>query len=209
MTRHAFTTCSALILTASAHAGLVSWDLTGTGTGAGSLASLGTVSMRLTMSFDDTASSLSATSAVGSWSFSLADAYGASLYASSGAATVSSPHTATFVRWTSGSVSTRRYTVVLGGATSSAWQGAATGMSLPSITLAEFGFVAARSASGYGSFVDSLSQSAASGEGFLMLVANASALSFGTIGSAFAVPAPGAACLLATAGLVSLRRRRA
>lgn len=209
MTRHTSIACSALLLAASAHAGMVTWDLTGTGTAAGSLASLGTVSTKLTITFNDTASALSATTAVGAWSFSVSDSSGASLFSASGAATASSPNTATYTRWTSGSISTRRYTIVLGGTTSSAWQGAAAGAGLPSITIAEFGFVAARSATGYGTLADSLVQSGASGEGFLMLVANASAGTFGTIGSSFIVPAPGAATLLATAGLVSLRRRRA
>lgn len=209
MTRHAFTACSALLLAASANAGLVTWDLTGSGTAAGALSSLGTVSMRLTMSFDDSASSLSAAAAVGSWNFSVSDAYGAAVYAASGAATAASPNTATYTRWTSGGVSTRRYTIILGGTTSAAWQGAASGAGLPSITLAEFGFVAARNAYGYATLGESLTQSATTGEGFLMLVANGSAATFGTIGSTFVVPAPGAFTLLATAGLISLRRRRA
>ena len=208
MNHHAFTACTALALAASANAGLVTWDLTGSGTAAGALASLGTVSIRLTMTFDDSASSLSATSAIANWGLQVSDSYGADLYVASGAASAG-PSSATYTRWTSGGVSTRRYTVMLGGTTSSAWQGAASGMGLPSITLSQFGFVAARNAYGYGTLAESLTQSATTGEGFLMLVANGSPTSFGTIGSTFVIPAPGAATLLATAGLVSLRRRRA
>ena len=207
MNRFATTSCTALVLAGSAHAGLVNWDLTGTGTGTGALASLGTVSMKLTMTFDDTASALSGATAVGAWSFELSDSSGGSLFTTAGAASLSNPNSATYTRWTSGGVSTRRYTIVLGGATSSAWQGVAAG--LPSINLAEVGFVAARSGTTYGTFADSLTQSATAGTGFIMLVSNGTAASFGTISAAFAVPAPGAASLLAIAGLVSLRRRRA
>ena len=205
MTRHASITCAALILAGSAHAGLVTWDLTGSGSAAGSLASLGTVNLRLTMTFDDTASALSATTAVSGWSLNVSDTSGAAIYSATGSGASGS----TYVRWTSAGVSTRRYTVVLGGTTSAAWQGAAAGAGLPALTLSQFGFVAARSGSTYGTFGDSLTQSGTTGEGFLMLVANGSAATFGTIGAGFTVPAPGAATLLATAGLVSLRRRRA
>lgn len=207
MIRTTTTFLTALALAGSANAGLVTWDLTGTGTGTGVLASLGTVGMKLTMTFDDSASALSATSAIGAWSFEMTDSGGASIYTATGSASLANPNKATYTRWTDGGTSTRRYTVVLGGSTSAAWQGLAAG--LPSITVAQFGFVAARTGTTYGSFADSLTQSASAGTGFIMLVSNATAATFGTINASFAVPAPGAASLLAVAGIVSLRRRRA
>lgn len=207
MNRISTTILTTAVLAGSANAGLVTWDLTGTGVGTGVFASLGTVGLKLTMTFEDTASALSATTAVVDWNFEMTDSGGASIYSSAGAASLANPNKSTYIRWTDGGTSTRRYTVVLGGATSSAWQGLASG--LPSISLAQFGFVAARSGTTYGTFADSLTQSGAAGTGFMMLVSNTTAATFGTVNASFTVPAPGAASLLAVAGLVSLRRRRA
>jgi len=202
----------ALAITGSVHAALISVEMAGSGAASGSLASLGAVNMKLTLSFDDTASALASTTAFGAWSYIVTSSTtGDTLFAASGNAATGTA--STYLRWTSGSTSTRRYTVVLGGTTSSAWQGSAVGTGLPAITMVELGYVAARSGSTYGTMGESLTQSAGSGGGFLMAIANGSAGTFGAVGttgtSFVIVPAPGAASLLALAGVVSIRRRRA
>ena len=91
---------------------------------------------------------------------------------------------------------TRRYTVVLGGGSSSGWVGSAAGMNLPKISLVEIGFVAARTGTTYGTLGESLTQSAGTGGGFLTLIATAvpGTSEFGAInGVGFTVPALGAA----------------
>ena len=201
----------ALAITGSVHAALISVEMAGSGAASGSLASLGTVNMRLTLSFDDSASALASNTSFGAWSYIVTSTAGDTLFAATGNAATGTA--STYSRWTSGSTSTRRYTVVLGGTTSSAWQGAAAGTGLPAITMVELGYVAARNGSTYGTMGESLTQSAGVGGGFLMAIANGTAGAFGavgTTGSSFAfVPAPGAASLLALAGVVSVRRRRA
>lgn len=211
MLRNTLISCSALAMAGTVHAALISVEMAGSGAGSGSLASLGTVNMKLTLSYDETASALASNTAFGAWSYIVTNTSGDTLFSASGNA--ASGTTSAFSRWTSGSTSTRRYTVVLGGTTSSAWQGAAVGTGLPAITMVELGYVAARNGSSYGTMGESLTQSAGAGGGFLMAIANGSAGTFGavgTTGSSFAfVPAPGAASLLALAGVVSVRRRRA
>ena len=109
--------------------------------------------------------------------------------------------------WTAGSTSTRRYTVVLGGTTSSSWTAAG---SLPAINLLELGYVANRTAGVYGNFGDSLVGSAGGNGGFLMAAATGGG-SFGAVSvtNFVIVPTPGAAALAIVAGIASFRRRRA
>lgn len=211
MLHKTFIALGALAITGSVHAALISVEMAGSGVASGSLSSLGAVNMKLTLTYDDTASALASNTAFGAWSYSVTSTAGDTLFAASGNAATGTA--STFVRWTSGSTSTRRYTVVLGGMTSSAWQGSAVGTGLPAITMVELGYVAARTGTTYGTMGQSLTQSAGSGGGFLMAIANGSAGTFGAVGTTGTsfnfVPAPGAASLLALAGLVSVRRRRA
>ncbi|MFZ4721516.1 MAG: hypothetical protein ACOYMI_00025 [Phycisphaerales bacterium] len=208
MLRNTLIASATLAVAGVTHAGLMTWSLTGTGTATGSLASLGTVTMTLTMAIDDSASALSAGGAIGSWSFQMSDVYGVKYTASGTPGAGYGNNAATYVRWTSTDGGTRRYTIVLGGATSSAWDGSVTG--LPTISSIQFGYVAARPGGAYGSMGDSIVGSV-NGAGGFMMATTSGAGSFGAVSatSFFIVPTPGAFALAGVAGLVSFRRRRA
>lgn len=206
MLRHTLITAATLTVAGAAHAGLATWSLTGTGTGSGSLASLGTITMTLNIAIDETASALSAGNAFGNWSFQISDFYGVK-FSASGSPGAYGGNAGTYVRWTSGEGSTRRYTIVLGGTTSSAWDASMSGM--PAISAIQIGYVAARPGGVYGDVGSSLLGSVNGAGGFLMATSNSGG-AFGAVSSNFfIVPAPGAAALAVVAGVVSFRRRRA
>lgn len=212
MTHHPLLALGALAIVGSAQAALVTVQLSGTGDATGSLASLGTLTMKLTLTYDDAASALASTTAFGAWNYSVVDASSQTIYQASGDA--SSGTKSTFVSWAGNT--TRRYTVVLGGmdTANSHWLPPVQGSGAPAITMVELGYVAARTGTTYGTMGQSISNSAGSGGGFLLAVANGTVGLFGTMGSPFfsispVVPTPGAAVLLSAAGLFSLRRRRA
>ena len=209
MLRHTLIASATLAVAAAANAGLATWTMTGTGTGTGSLAGLGNVNILFTMNIDSSASALTGVTAISGWTFRMTNSSGAELFNATGLpGSAYGQNAATYVRWTAGSTSTRRYTVVLGGTTSSSWSAAASGN--PSITSLELGYVANRSAGVYGSFGDSLVGSAGGNGGFLMAVASGGG-SFGAVSltNFVIVPTPGAVALVAVAGAVSFRRRRA
>jgi hypothetical protein len=209
MLRNTLIASATLAVAAAANAGLASWTMTGTATGTGSLASLGNVNILFTMNIDSSASALTGVTVIGDWTFRMSDLAGTVLFNASGSPGATyGQNAATYVRWTAGGTSTRRYTVVLGGTTSSSWTGTASGN--PSITSLELGYVANRSAGVYGSFGDSLVGSAGGNGGFLMAVASGGG-SFGAVSltNFVIVPTPGAVALAAVAGVVSFRRRRA
>lgn len=208
MLRNTLITTATLAVAAAANAGLATWTMTGTGTGTGSLSSLGNLNILFTMNIDPSASALSGVTAIGGWTFRMSDSAGTELFSASGTPSATSPNAATYVRWTAGSTSTRRYTVVLGGTTSSSWTAAAG--SLPAINLLELGYVANRTGGVYGNFGDSLVGSAGGNGGFLMAAATGGG-SFGAVSltNFVIVPTPGAAALAVVAGIASFRRRRA
>jgi hypothetical protein len=207
MLRNTLISTAALAFAGATHAGLATWTLTGTGAASGTLATLGNVNITLTMSIDSSASALQGASAIYGWNFTMSDSAGTELFRASGTPTAASPNAATYIRWTAGSTSTRRYTVVLGGTTSSSWTAAG---SLPAINLLELGYVANRTAGVYGNFGDSLVGSAGGNGGFLMAAATGGG-SFGAVSvtNFVIVPTPGAAALAIVAGIASFRRRRA
>lgn len=209
MLRNAFIATAALAASGVAHAGLVSWSLTGSGTAAGSLAGLGTVNMTLNMTLDESASALSAGGAIGSWTFQMTDVYGATLFTAAGTpGGAYGNNSGTYVRWTGSEGSTRRYTVVLGGTTSAFWDPSVTG--LPAITAIQLGYVAARPAGAYGSMGDSIVGSMNGAGGFITAISTGGG-AFGSVSvtSFTSVPTPGAIALAAIAGVVPFRRRRA
>jgi hypothetical protein len=209
MLRNTLIASATLAVAAAANAGLATWTMTGTGTGTGSLSSLGNVNIVFTMNIDSSASALSGVTAISGWTFRMTDSSGTELFNATGLpGSGASQNAATYVRWTAGGTSTRRYTVVLGGTTSSSWTAAAG--SLPTINLLELGYVASRTGGVYGNFGDSLVGSAGGNGGFLMAAATGGG-AFGAVSltNFVIVPTPGAVALAAMAGVVSSRRRRA
>jgi MYXO-CTERM domain-containing protein len=209
MLRNTLIASATVAVAAAANAGLATWTVSGTGSGTGSLASLGTVNILLTMSIDSSASALSGVTAISGWTFQMTNSASTELFNATGLpGSGVAQNTATFVRWTAGGTNTRRYTVGLGGTTSSSWTSAAP--ALPSINLLELGYVANRTGGIYGNFGNSLLGSASGNGGFVMAAATGGG-SFGAVSlTNFVVtPTPGAAGLAIVAGLASFRRRRA
>lgn len=208
MLRNTFIASATLAAAGVANAGLMTWSLNAAGTGTGSLAGLGTITMTLTMVIDDSASALTAGGAIGSWSLVMADAYGTKYSASGTPGIGYGNHVGTYARWTSAEGSTRRYTISLGGTTAASWDASVTGM--PAITAIQFGYVAARPGGVYGSMGDSIVGSMNGAGGFITAIATGAG-SFGSVSatSFTNVPTPGAIALAAIAGVVSFRRRRA
>jgi uncharacterized protein (TIGR03382 family) len=207
MLRNAIIASATLAAAGVAHAGLTTWAITGTGTGTGSLAGLGTITMTLSMNIDESASALLAGGAIGSWNFQLSDAYGVKYSASGTPGGIYGNNAGTYVRWTSSEGSTRRYTVVLGGTTSSNWDASMSGM--PAIASIQFGYVASRPSGVYGNIGDSIAGSGNGNGGFIMATSTSGG-AFGSVSTSsfFVVPTPGALALAGVAGLVSSRRRR-
>ena len=207
MLRNAIIASATLAAAGVSNAGLMTWSVTGVGTGTGSLASLGNVTMTLSMAIDDSASALLAGGAIGNWTFQISDAYGLKYSAAGSPGGIYGNNAGTYVRWTSSEGSTRRYTVVLGGLTASNWD--ASMGSMPAISAIQFGYVAARPSGVYGSMGDSIVGSTNGNGGFIMATSTSGG-AFGAVSTSsfFIVPTPGALALSGVAGLVSSRRRR-
>jgi hypothetical protein len=210
MNRNSIFSALALAVVGTAQAGMLTTaDFTCAASGLGSFSGLGALNMKLTLTYDAAGSVLNAASAITGWSYTISRQLdGEVVFAATGTPAIGQ-NSAVYTRATVGGVSTRKYTVVLGGGTGG-WQGSAVGTGLVPVNLVEIGFTAAKSGSTYGTLGDSLTQSQGAAGGFLFISGgNATAGSFGAIsGIGYAVPAPSALALVGAAGFVSSRRRR-
>ena len=209
MKRALISTALALATTGATQANvLTTWDFTCAASGAGSFTSLGTVNMKLTLTFDAAASVMDAANAITAWNYTVTRQGSGEVIFSAAGTPTTGQNAAPYTRVTVNGTSTRRYVVALGGQDSGSWQGSAVGTVSP-VNLVQIAFVAARSGTGYGTLGESLTQSQGTSYGVLTVAGNTVPGAFGTIaGVGFAVPAPSALALLGTAGFVVARRRR-
>ena len=154
-------------------------------------------SILLDLNADENSSANSPT--VGGWTLSVLDASDAVLFSATGNGRRSSM---TFSTVTVDGVSARRYTMVLSGVTS------ASGGLGTTPTQYQFSFIAKPTGgSAVGTFGDSLRDASLASRGSISVVASGVPFSmFGTNGFSV-IPAPGAAAILAAAGLLTSRRR--
>jgi hypothetical protein len=183
-----------------AFAGLVSTQLAGDITVANGLFSglkAAPNSILLDLNADENSSANSPT--IGGWTLSVLDASDAVIFSATGNGRRSSM---TFSTVMVDGISARRYTMVLSGVTS------ASGGLGANPTQYQFSYIAKPiSGSTVGTFGDSLRDPSLASRGSISVVASGASFGmFGTNGFSV-IPAPGAAAVLAAAGLLTSRRR--
>lgn len=191
---------AAAACTTPAFAGLVSTQLAGNITVSNGLfAGLKAAphSILLDMNVDESSSSNSP--AVGAWTLSVVDDANITIFSATGSGRRSPM---TFTNVMVDGVAARRYTMVLAGVTSASGGLAATP------TQYQFSFIAKPTgASTVASFGDSIRDAAIAARGSISVAASGAQFGmFGTNGFSV-VPAPGAAAVVAAAGILTSRRR--